>query len=200
MRKCRHTKKELPSIKNSDFYQKNGFINCNAMAAYGLAKALALQERARARIAKQERADHREAKLKVKKRSAWVQDAQKLLNQIVVIEDKEKGCISCSDGGEVVDSGHYFHRGNRYRVSPLTLLRLNLNGQCRLCNQFEGGKQHDYMEGFVARYGLAKFLGLVEFRRRVDCGEIPALTIDECKALITDYKDKLKQLKLGNAV
>lgn len=158
------------------------------------AQAKAAQERR-----KEGRKQHKEAKEKVKKRTAWVADAQRLLNQIVVLEDGPKGCISCNEGKPVTDCGHYFHRGNKYRVSPLTLLRLNLNGQCELCNRWEGGKQHDYMEGFIARYGEAKFLELVEFRRKVDCGEIKPLTIEECKARIVEYRERLKQLKRERA-
>ena len=144
---------------------------------------------------RQERKDNKEAKDRVKKRTAWVADAQKLLNQIVVIEDAPKGCISCKEGKPVTDSGHYFHRGNKYRVSPLTLLRLNLNGQCTDCNRWEGGKAHDYMEGFIERYGEAKFLELSEYRRAVDRGEIPPLTIEQCKELIAEYKQRLKELR-----
>lgn len=161
----------------------------------GLIVAQKRLPQARAKIAKQERAEHRVAREKVKKRTAWVADAQKLLNQIVVLEDGPKGCISCNEGKPVTDSGHYFHRGNKYRVSPLTLLRLNLNGQCELCNRWEGGRQHDYMEGFIARYGEAKFLELCEYRRAVDRGEIPPLTIEQCKTLIDEYKLKLKELR-----
>ena len=153
----------------------------------------------KAKEAKQARAEHREAKIRIKSRQKWVQEAQTLINRIVVIEDAPKGCISCTTDAPVTDSGHYFHRGNRYRVSPLTLLRSNLNGQCELCNRWEGGKQHDYMTGFVARHGEAAFLKLVEFRRLVDCGEIKPLTIEQCKELIIEYKAKLKALKSERA-
>lgn len=153
----------------------------------------------KAKLQKEEKRMQKAAKERVKKRSEWVADAQRLLNQIVVIEDGPKGCISCNEGKPVTDCGHYFHRGNKYRVSPLTLLRLNLNGQCTDCNRWGGGKQHDYMEGFIARYGEAKFLELCEFRRAVDRGEIKPLTIDECKARIVEYRERLKQLKRERA-
>lgn len=196
-RKCRLAtcRAEIPKAKDSDFYQEAGFCNNAHMADHGQIKGKQKQERARKAIEKKERAQHKEAKLKVKKRTAYVNDAQKLQNQIVVLEDKGKGCISCTTGNPVTDSGHYFHRGNRYRVSPLTLLRLNLNGQCELCNRWEGGRQHEYMEGFIDRYGADKFAQLVEFKREVDRGEIMPLTIDECKELIIEYKEKLKEIK-----
>lgn len=188
MRKCRNCKKELPPVKLSDNWQRNGFCVLDCMAKYGLQKA---KEQRR----KKEKAAQKEAKVKLRTRKDWVNIAQRLLNQIVVLEDKPKGCISCDTGNPVTDSGHYFHRGNKYRVSPLTLLRLNLNGQCEACNRWEGGKTHDYMVGFIDRYGQAKFDELTEFRRKVDCGEIPPLTIDECKELIEQYKERLKALK-----
>ena len=165
------------------------------MTVHGIEKSRQQMERKRKEKEKQKRAEHRAAKLRIKKRTEWVNDAQKLINQIVVLEDKGRGCISCNTGAPVTDSGHYFHRGNKYRVSPLTLLRLNLNGQCELCNRWEGGKQHEYMEGFIERHGKDKFNELVEFKRKVDCGEMPPLTIDECQVLIVEFKEKLRQLK-----
>ena len=199
MRKCRLCKKALPKVSESNIYQKAGFCACECLAQHSRDKVTGQLRREQIATDKKARAEHREAKIRIKSRQKWVQEAQTLINRIVVIEDAPKGCISCTTDAPVTDSGHYFHRGNRYRVSPLTLLRSNLNGQCELCNRWEGGKQHDYMTGFVARHGEAAFLELVEFRRLVDCGEIKPLAIEQCKELIIEYKAKLKALKSERA-
>ena len=149
----------------------------------------------KAKIDKHVRAVNKQDKERLKTRQKWVDDAQRLMNRIVVIEDKPKGCISCFSGNEVTECGHYFHRGTKYRVSPLTLLRENLNGQCHQCNSKEDGRPHDYMTGFIDRYGKKAFDDLAEYRLSVDRREIPALTIDECKKLIISYKARLKELK-----
>ena len=192
MRKCRRQscRTPLPTAKLSDKWQAKGFCTLDCMAGHGMDKAKTARER-------QHKAETKARKDRIKTRRQWVDEAQKLINAIVVIEDSSKGCISCIDGkvNPVSDSGHYFHRGNKYRVSPLTLLRANLNGQCVPCNQHEGGKQHEYRIGFIARYGEAAFDDLCEFKRKVDCKEIKPLTIPQVQGLIVEFKARLSELK-----
>lgn len=144
--------------------------------------------------AAQERAQTKEARERIRTLSEWVSLAQEDVNRVVVLEDRYKGCISCKTG-RVSDAGHYFHRGSKYRCSPLTLDRRNLNGQCNHCNTYQGGKQHDYQIGYIARYGQAQFDGLCEYKMAVDRGEIPPLTVEECKAAIASAKARLKALR-----
>jgi len=125
----------------------------------------------------------------------WIDRAQEYINRFVVLEDRQKGCISCSDG-DAMDSGHYFHRGSKYRTSWLTLDRRNLTGQCRACNSYKGGgNQHGYRNGYIARYGQAAFEELEELQRQEDRGETPKPTIEEVKAFIEATKAKIKAFK-----
>jgi len=95
-----------------------------------------------------------------------------------------------------MDSGHYFHRGSKYRTSWLTLDRRNLTGQCRACNSYKGGgNQHGYRNGYIARYGQAAFEELEELQRQEDRGETPKPTIEEVKAFIEATKAKIKAFK-----
>lgn len=158
--------------------------------ACGPACALVVGREARA---KKERKELRERRQKLKTLQDYIDDAQKLVNRLVVREDKPKGCISCPDG-EVTDSGHYFHRGSKYRTSWLTLSRLNLNGQCRSCNSFKGGgNQHEYRLGYIARYGEEQFRDLEELKRRTDRREIPKPTIEEVKEFIKGIRRALSK-------
>lgn len=148
----------------------------------------------KAKQARTERAQTKEARERIKTLSQHVSEAQSWVNRVVVAEDKAKGCISCNTG-RVSDAGHYFHRGSKYRCSPITLDRRNLVGQCNHCNTYQGGRQHDYQIGYIARYGQAQFDALCEYKMAVDRGEVPPLTADECKAAIATAKARLKEIK-----
>ncbi len=162
---------------------------CGLIVAQKRAPAVKRKEAA------QERAQTKEARERIKPLSQHVSEAQSWVNRVVVAEDKPKGCISC-DYGLVSDAGHYFHRGSKYRISPITLDRRNLTGQCRACNSYKGGgNQHEYQKGYIARYGQAQFDALCEYKMAVDRGEIPPLTVDECKAAIATAKARLKELR-----
>jgi hypothetical protein len=158
------------------------------LAAHGRERA----QKAKERKARKELREYRE---KSKTLSQVVSDAQVWVNRVVVAEDKPKGCISC-ETGEVTDAGHYFHRGSKYRTSPLTLDRRNLTGQCRACNSYKGGgNQHEYRLGYIARYGQEAFDDLCDFKAAVDRGEVPSLTREEAKQIMADAKRRLKELK-----
>lgn len=157
------------------------------------------QEARKKREAREWRAETRRRKEKAKTLKEVIDDAQKVINRLVVLEDGPKGCISCLEG-QVSDAGHYFHRGSKYRTSWLTLSRINLNGQCRHCNSFKGGgNQHEYRAGFIERYGRKRFDELVELKRKADSGELPTPTIEEVKRFIAatkaEYKQRLKELR-----
>lgn len=158
------------------------------------AQKLASEERAKAW-----RAETRLRKEKIKTLKDYIDDAQKIINRLVVLEDGPLGCISCKDG-QVSDAGHYFHRGSKYRTSWLTLSRINLNGQCRACNSFKGGgNQHEYRNGYIERYGQEQFDELIEMKRKADSGELAIPTIEQVKQFIVDtkaeYKQRLKELR-----
>lgn len=161
-------------------------------------KAREAQRKENAKARKERVRQDKQRKAKLKTLSEWVSEAQEWTNKVVVLADRPFGCISCKDG-EVTDSGHYFHRGSKYRIARLTLDRRNLTGQCRACNSFKGGgNQHEYRLGYIARYGQQQFDDLCELKRLTDCGEIPALTIEDCKAVIVQKRAEFKALKARN--
>jgi hypothetical protein len=117
-----------------------------------------------------------------------------VINKLVVLEDKPKGCISCADG-DVTDAGHFFHRGSKYRTSWLTLDRRNLNGQCRHCNSYKGGgNQYEYRLGYIERYGQEAFTALEDAKRMEDRGEMPRPTTEEVREFIKQTKVKIKEI------
>ena len=189
MRKCRQCRGPIPSSKDcTDPYTRGGFCD---IACYGLNKA----KKDRESRDKRQRKEHAARKESIKTLQQHVSDAQRWVNRVVVAEDRGKGCISCTSLN-ITDAGHFFHKGTKYRTAWLTLDRRNLNGQCKECNLFKGGgNQYEYRIGYIARYGLAAFEDLEEFKRSTDRGEIPSITIDECKQAIADSKARLKAIK-----
>ncbi len=176
-RKCKNkgcSEGLLPARQCTTFLAKKGFCSDRCAADWGLEKARKVRER----TIKKEVREYRE---KSKTLAQVVSDAQTWVNRVVVAEDKRKGCISC-DNPVATDAGHYFHKGMKYRTSPLTLDRRNLNGQCEACNRYKGGgNQHEYRLGYIARYGQAAFDDLCEFKAAVDRGDVPSLTREEAK-------------------
>lgn len=193
MRKCKQCKAvELrPAAKCENILEKKGYCSVKCLNQHTIDKRISAQE-------KKERKVMREAKEKFKTLAQHVTDTQSHVNRLVVYEDRLKGCISCGST-EVSDAGHFFHKGSKYKTDMLTLFRLNLNGQCQACNRFKGGgNQYEYQKGFIARYGVEKFNELEEFKRSTDRGEVPKLTIEECKRIAKDAKAKLKALKTNS--
>jgi hypothetical protein len=202
-RKCTYCRAEIPAKKDcTDNFQAAGFCGKDHYIEHATAKGLAAVERKKKREAAQKRQEATEKRKDIRKRkeamktlSDWVNDAQKVINRLVVLEDGLKGCISCGSP-EVTDCGHYFHRGSKYRRSWLTLDRKNLNGQCAKCNRFAGGgNQHFYRLGYIERYGQAQFDALCDFKCATDRGEVAEPTIEEIKDFIDKNKIKIKEIE-----
>jgi hypothetical protein len=189
-RRCKYSKcrAELPAARQcTDYTQKKGFCSIECMASCGM-------ERAEIAASKKKTKELREYREKSKTLAQHVAGAQVHVNRLVVAEDRSKGCISCPSP-EVSDAGHYFHKGMKYRTSPLTLDRRNLAGQCMNCNRFKGGgNQHEYRLGYIARYGQAAFDNLCEYKASVDRGEVPSLSVDESKAIAASARKRLKEI------
>lgn len=189
MRKCRQCRTEIPQKKKcTDQIQAGGFCGVDCLVLH-------VRYKAQKRRDKERREYVRKGREKLKTLAQHVTDAQRDVNRLVVAEDKDKGCISC-ESPEVSDAGHYFHKGMKYRTSPLTLDRRNLNGQCQKCNRYKGGgNQHEYREGYIKRYGQEAFDDLVDYKASVDRGEVPRLTVEECKEIAAKARKRLKELQ-----
>ena len=162
MRKCRQCRAEIPSIKNSDFYQKSNFCNNEHMAQYGLAKAVKNRETA---ASKQLRAD----KESIKPARKWKAEAQAEFNRFIRVRDFGDPCISCGKSREEVereqgwklggawDAGHFKSRGAK---GQLRFNTFNCHKQCKSCN---GGSKYSHKEASVSvqyKENLIKKIGL----------------------------------------
>lgn len=140
--------------------------------------------------------DRRETKAKLeamKPRSHWVKLAKKAFHSFVRYRDQGNGCISCGalliftgkSGGDY-DAGHYRSVGS---AKHLEFDERNVHGQCKRCNNQLSGNAVDYRIGLVRRIGIAAVHALES-----DC-TARHYSIDDLKALASQYKAKLKELK-----
>jgi len=78
------------------------------------------------------RKEKREGKQKLKTRSEWLNDLQKVFNAYIRERDKEQPCISCQTQNKVqYDAGHYRSVGAH---PELRFNENNVHKQCRKCN------------------------------------------------------------------
>lgn len=193
--KCKHCGDYQPkdTMKSTP---RGKFCSWDHATAYAKEQAPKLLAKRAADEAKQERIRLRQTREKAMSLEEWVAKTQNDVNRVVRLLDRARGCISCHR--PVDDCGHYFHRGSKYRTSPLTFYMLNLHGQCRHCNSFAGGgNQHEYREGMIVRYGQEAFQRLCDYKASVDRGEVPSLTVEACRELGAVMRAEARRLEKG---
>lgn len=125
--------------------------------------------------------------------SDWKLKLQKTFNEFIRIRDKEKGCISCGTSliNRKFDAGHFYastYEGLRYN-------ELNVHGQCVPCNRNLHGNIHEYRKRITNRITPEQLKWLDDNRHAP-----LRLKVYEIKELITEYKQKIKQLKNGSGI
>lgn len=147
------------------------------------------------RRAKFERDQRRKAREKLKTRREWVSDTQKIFNSYIRERDKHLPCISCDSKpnerrmlltGSRWDCGHYRSVGS---CPELRFEELNAHKQCVRCNQHLSGNTVEYRIRLIDRIGQEN-VDWLEGKH-----ELPKYTIDDLKALIKHFKQKIRDLK-----
>lgn len=203
MRKCRLAtcRKEIPKAKESDFYQKAGFCGNDCMADHGIARGRAQIERKKAAVARQERAQTKEARERIKTRSKWLEEAQTAFNAFVRWRDKDLPCICCNQWpssddykpGGYWDAGHFLSRG---AFPELRFEELNCHKQQKSCNAGSSKyakKGRTVSEGY--RENLIRKIGQESVDWLEGQHEAKHYTIEDLKRIKQEYKDKLKELR-----
>ena len=149
----------------------------------------------KAKEAKQARAEHREAKIRIKTRTELAKEAQAEVNAYVRIRDKGRPCISCDRPD---DGSHQRHASHYRSTKACSVLRFNLkniHASCAQCNSNLSGNLLEYRIRLVALKG-ADFVGWLECQN-----ETRKYDIDYLKRLKTLFKKKakLKALQLERA-
>ncbi|CAM3896691.1 Protein ninG [Pseudomonas reidholzensis] len=167
---------------------------CGVKCALELAKKPENQQVARKAIAQRDRREIQVRKEKLKSRSEHMREAQALFNELIRLRDASQPCISCDSlpsdhdliTGSRWDAGHYRSVG---ACPELRFEPLNVHRQCVKCNRNLSGNAVEYRIRLVRRIGADK----------VDWLEGPhqarKYTIEDLKALKTECRAKIKQLK-----
>lgn len=121
--------------------------------------------------------------------------AQKAFNGFIRARDVGKPCICCgrtkdsSAIGGSWDAGHFRSRGS---APHLRFDERNVHAQLKYCNRYQAGNMVGYRLGLIERIGL---LALEE----LEADQTPRkYTLDELKAIRTEYQAKTKALKAKN--
>lgn len=165
---------------------------CSMKCAIAFSKRKAEEKRK-----KQEKSDRleasrrmRERKEKLKSRSDWLKDLQRVFNEFIRLRDVNLPCISCGR----YHNGQY-HAGHYRSVGACPELRFNednVHKQCSACNSHLSGNILEYRLGLIEKIGLER----VEFLERKDHPPLK-LSVEEIKALIKVYRAKVRELKRG---
>ncbi|WP_179179089.1 recombination protein NinG [Pseudomonas sivasensis] len=160
----------------------------------GLAIKDVNQAKARKSLAQVERREIKVRKENLKSRADHLREAQAAVNEYVRLRDAHLPCISCDSTpndndlmtGSRWDAGHYRSVG---ACPELRFEPLNIHRQCVKCNRNLSGNAVEYRIRLVQRIGAEKVAWLE--------GLHPACkyTIEEIKAIKTEYRAKTRKLK-----
>ena len=174
-----------PVCRASFVPQRLGQAVCSPK--YALATADVNQEKARKSLAEIERKEIKARKEKLKSRADHLKDTQQAFNAWVRERDANLPCISCGRHHQgKYDAGHYRTVGSNpaLRFEPL-----NCHRQCSPCNTQLSGNIVNYRIALVKRIG-AEAVDWLEGPH-----EAKKYTVEELKAMTTDYRAKTRELK-----
>ncbi|MBD2811897.1 recombination protein NinG [Xenorhabdus sp. Vera] len=126
-------------------------------------------------------------KLAVKPRSYWIQQAQQAVNAYIRERDCDLPCVSCGTFISAQwDAGHY---RTTAAAPQLRFDEGNIHKQCIVCNQHKSGNLVPYRVELIRRMGLEQ-VEIIESNH-----DRHRWTIEECKAIKAEYREKLRELK-----
>ena len=132
------------------------------------------------------RLNRKEAKEKLKSRADWLKEVQAVFNAYIRERDRDLPCISSGRTKGAWDAGHYRSVGS---CPELRFHPLNCHKQSVHDNQHLHGNLIDYRKGLMGRIGIE----LVEWLEGYH--EPKHYSVDDLKALKSEYKAKLKGLQ-----
>lgn len=142
---------------------------------------------------KKQREKIKEMKEGLLTRTDYLNLLQITFNTYIRQRDKNQLCISCNKPFTFVNkitAGHFFSVGS---YPNLRFNENNIFGQCNHCNLFLHSNPIEYRLGIEKRIGKKKVAELY-----ADRDKPLKLSIDEIKAMIVLYKQKIKKLQDAN--
>lgn len=116
----------------------------------------------------------------------WLKEAQTIFNKYIRMRDMGLLCISCNTIPKKKNAGHYFSSGGH---SNVRFDEDNVHLQCEHCNTYLSGNLLNYQIGIEKRIGADK---LIELQAKAHLEK--RWTVDELKAIIKEYKSKVRKL------
>ncbi len=130
------------------------------------------------------------AKLDLMTLSDYLKLAQQVFNKFIRLRDKGNVCISCQKKPLKENAGHFFNANNHYNIR---FDERNVNLQCEHCNTYLSGNLIEYQRNLIHKIGIESYHEL-----EADARKTRKFTKDELKEIITEYKQKVKQLENDN--
>lgn len=158
---------------------------CGVQCAIALTNAV--KEKALKAKEARERAEHRQAKERIKTKGEHAKEAQAAFNEFIRLRDKDLPCVSCGRHHQgQYHAGHFRSVGGNpeLRFEPLNVWR-----QCAPCNNHMSGNVVNYRIELVKRIGAEK----VEWLEGPH--EPKRYTIEDLKAIKAEYRAKVRELK-----
>ena len=130
------------------------------------------------------------AKLDLMTLSDYLKLAQQVFNKFIRLRDKGQVCISCQKKPLKENAGHFFNANNHYNVR---FDERNVHLQCEHCNTYLSANLIEYQRNLIHKIGIESYNEL-----EADARKTRKFTKEELKEIITEYKQKVKQLENDN--
>ena len=133
----------------------------------------------------------KEKKQKMQQELETIQDyvkmTQIIFNKFIRLRDKGQVCISCQKPALKENAGHFFNANNHWNIR---FDERNCHLQCEHCNTYLSGNLIEYQRNLIHKIGIESYHELEAEARKTR-----KFTKDELKEIITEYKQKVKQLE-----
>ena len=150
--KCKHCRKRLEQLGQRIHEDcVDPWLRANHDA--NKAKAERKKKRAAALAKKQERAQDRAKREKLKSRSEWEDECRRIVQKIARLRDRHDGCISCHLPASWGGQWHGSHFRSHGAASAVQFHLWNIHKSCSSCNRDKGGNIHEYRPRLIAKIG-----------------------------------------------
>jgi len=194
-RKCtlKTCRSELPSKKDSDYWQEKGFCNIECMSLHGLEKGRKALERKRKADELGIKKRISDLRKKVKTKSEWLSELQVVFNKYIRLRDSNLGCISCDKASSWSGQWHASHYYSRGHSSFLRFNLWNVHKSCSVCNTHLSGNIGEYTPAIIKKIGQDRFDYLLSHKADIASFDIEWI---ERAIKITKKAIKRKEKKL----
>lgn len=142
------------------------------------------------------RKEFQQKKEKLKSKSDYEKELQKIVNRLARLIDEGKSCISCDHGNNGVFTRQK-HGSHYYSVGSNPTLRFNLHNihmSCSICNNYKHGNLLNYDIGIKQRYSEDYLKYMQSLKKEF---KVLNLHIYQLKEAIVKAKKVEKEIKQG---